>query len=393
MKFWMPFIRRVRLAVRFLYYGAVKLLSYLIFPRRRYRDVWLFSERGVDACDNAWVLFCYVRETEPHRRVYYILERGALCREQVERTGKILRRGSFRHLLLYFLPTVKISTHIFGVSPDPALLASKIGRRHLRAAGKTVFLQHGITKNDIPSLYAQRTEVLLFVCGAQPEYDFVRSRFGYMPDAVRYLGFPRFDLLMAARPARQILFFPTWRFSLAGMSAADFRRSAYARTVMAVLTDARLNALLAAHGVRLVFASHHEMRGFFKNFHMDGAQVVMGGADVGVLIRASAALITDESSVAFDFAYAGRPVIYAVMDGFDAPNYPDGWFDREKDGFGEVVRDMAALFTAVERILTCDFRMEEKFARRAERVFPLRDGENRRRCHEAILTLAGRADL
>ena len=388
----MNFGARIGSLLRFARYFAIKVLSLLVFPRRRWRKIWLFAERGNDVCDNAWALFRYVREREPHRRVYYVLEKDSPYREDVRGAGKILRRGSFLHLLLYFLPTVKISTHIFGGLPDTGLFASRAGRRFLRAAGATVFLQHGVIKNDIPALYAENTDLALFVCSAAPEYAFVGERFGYPDGVVRELGLPRFDLLYdAPAAARQILFFPTWRANL--KTSADFAASDYAAALRKILINPRMDALLEKYNARLVFAPHFELRGFLREIPVCGKRISVDTGDVGALIRSSAALITDESSVMFDFAYMGRPVIYAQADGLCDSNYPAGWFDCERDGFGEITRSEDELLAAVERVLARDFRAEEKYLRRGERVFPHRDRENRKRCHDAILEVAKNAKL
>ena len=49
------------------------------------------------------------------------------------------------------------------------------------------------------------------------------------------------------------------------------------------------------------------------------------------------------SSVAFDFAYLGKPVIYAQFDKeefYEKHDYKAGYFNYERDGFGEVVYDL-----------------------------------------------------
>ena len=34
-----------------------------------------------------------------------------------------------------------------------------------------------------------------FICGAKPEYEFIKNKFGYDDKRVKYLGFCRFDNL------------------------------------------------------------------------------------------------------------------------------------------------------------------------------------------------------
>lgn len=382
---------RAAAAVRFFRYAVIKTICMLIPRRKRFRDVWLFSERGYDACDNAWQLFRYVRERYPKAEAYYILDRDAACWEKAAEAGGLLEKGSLRHLFYYFLPTAKISTHILGASPDIVIFASRMGRRFLRAPGASVFLQHGVTKDDIPALYAERAPVDLFVCGAAPEYEFIRRRFGYSEGAVRYLGFARFDALRASVPQRRILFMPTWRASLFSLSPALFARTEYFEAIQSVLSSEELQSLLEGEKVRLVFAPHPEMRRFLPLFHTTGRGISVCVEDIGEEIRACAALITDYSSVMFDFAYMERPVVYLAAAGLEAPNYPAGYFDRERDGFGPFAEDMPALLQNLADIIRSGFRMREEYRARAARFFPLRDGENCARNLAAIVDCIAKA--
>ena len=66
---------------------------------------------------------------------------------------------------------------------------------------RRAFLQHGIIHNDNEFLHYENTRMGLFVCGARPEYDYVRRSFGYPEGTVRYLGLARFDELHHFRPS------------------------------------------------------------------------------------------------------------------------------------------------------------------------------------------------
>ena len=375
---------RVRLALQLALCLFIKMLCRCSLLRKKYSEIWLFSERGFDACDNAWSLFWYVRNTVPEKKVYYILEPSSPAVKKVILLGSVLRRGSLRHLFLYFLPTAKISTHILGASPYPVLFTSSLGRRLLHVPGVSVFLQHGITKDDIPALYAANTKVDLFVCGAFPECEFVKTRFGYPQNAVCCPGFARFDSLLSAYPARQILFLPTWRSSLAVLSDAEFKKTSYFSALQTLLSHKELMALLTRENVKLVFSPHPEMKKFVHLFEIHSGCISMNAEDIGAAIRQSAVLITDFSSVMFDFAYAERPVVYLETEGLNTPNYPMGYFSRERDGFGPVVRDHGALCDTLADMIRRKFSPDKKYLARAKHFFPRRDRENCRRNFEAI---------
>ncbi len=387
-------MQKIRLLVRFLRYFFVKILTFLVPWRARYREIWLFSERGCDAADNAFVLFQYVKKREPNRRIYYILEQGAPCLEKVQSMGEVVFRGSIRHLFLYFLPTVKISTHILGTSPDSGFFSSPFAKTYLRAAGKQVFLQHGIIHADIPALHAEnRPELSLFVSGSAVEYEYLKQNYGYPLDILRYLGLARFDLLGRETPKRQILCFITWRFSLSHLSAEEFMQTMYFRDVSRLLSDMRLHHLLARYDTRLIFAPHFEMHRFASLFHVRSPYISVNLGDVGEMIRSSAMLLTDHSSVMFDFAYKEAPVLYMDFEGLHTDHYDSRDFPLEKTGFGAVCTDMDTLLLELERVLSDDFCVKEPYLSRMRAHFSTKDGENCRRNYEAILDIAKRKDL
>ena len=57
------------------------------------------------------------------------------------------------------------------------------------------------------------------------------------------------------------------------------------------------------------------------------------------LFESTSLLVTDYSSVFFDFAYLRKPVIYTQFDKeefFQSHSYEKGYFEYETDGFGPV---------------------------------------------------------
>lgn len=387
-------MQKIRLLMRFWRYFFVKILTLLLPWRAKYREIWLFSERGCDAADNAFALFQYVKKREPKRTIYYILEKDAPCLEKVKNMGDVVPRGGFRHLFLYFLPTVKISTHILGTSPDSGFFSSPFAKKYLRAAGKQVFLQHGITRADIPALHAEnRPELSLFVSGSAVEYEYLKQKYGYHEDILRYLGLARFDFLGKEAPKRQILCFITWRASLSHLSAEQFMETAYFRDISRFLSDMRLHHLLARYDTRLIFAPHFEMHRFASLFDVRSPYISVDLGDVGDLIRASAMLMTDHSSVMFDFAYKEAPVLYLNFKGLCEDHYDSKEFPLEKTGFGTVCGNMETLLLELESVLSDDFSVKEPYLSRMRAQFPTKDVENCLRNYEAILDIAKRKDL
>ena len=103
-------------------------------------------------------------------------------------------------------------------------------------------------------------------------------------------------------------------------------------------------------------------------------------------------LVTDYSSVAFDFAYLRKPVIYFQFDRAEyfGTTYGAGYFDCARDGFGPVVSSVEDLRQAIVAAVESGCRLHAEYRGRIDAFFAFNDRGNRRRVYEAILDAANR---
>lgn len=365
--------------------GAVKSVS------EKYRDVWIVSERGRDARDNGYHFYKYVRETRPDIKAYYIIDKRSPDFQKVDKLGNVVQYGSFKHHLLFSVSTHKISTHIFGHSPD--ILCYNRFQRFGLIRGKLVFLQHGIIINDIEWMFYPHTKLDLFVCGAKPEYEAVKIRYGYPKGVVRYLGLCRYDALMNPHEVKnRILVMPTWRIDICGGSRENFKETHYHNAFQSLINNPRLLGFLESSGCELVFYPHYEVQKFLDTFSSPSERVITAAFneyDVQELLMSSKLLITDFSSVFFDFAYMGKPAVFYQFDeeNYRMQNYSEGYFDYRKDGFGPVFEHEEDVVDKIIEIAGRNFEMEKKYSERVNEFFEMRDENNCKRNLDAVLDL------
>ena len=97
-------------------------------------------------------------------------------------------------------------------------------------------------------------------------------------------------------------------------------------------------------------------------------------------------MITDYSSVAMDFVYMRKPVIYYQFDKkeFREKQLQEGYFSYEDDGFGEVVSSLDTLVADIIKIAGNDFKIESKYKKRDDSFFELNDKNNCKRVYDFI---------
>ncbi len=368
--------------------------------------LWLFCERGDEAKDNAFALFEYVRQNYPDLPAFYLIDPKSPQSdlERVQSLGNTVAFGQREHKLYFLAARVFLNTHSRGMScPWPlATVDEVLGETYWDK--KFVFLQHGITISDQSNTFGyEPMKSDMLVCGAYPEYRDICAKYGYEKNEVQYTGHARYDALSTAKPKRQILLMPTWRqyvvqpsWTLAsGRSVKDsvFLRSEYFQTYQALINSPRLQELLEEHDLAFIFYPHFEIQQYLHYFTVaEGSRVQLASSkdySPGALIQESALLITDFSSVVFDFAYGYKPNIAYQFDEkrFYGKHYGQGYFNWHVHGFGPVVTTEDAVLNELEKSIDAEFSLDEKYRMRVDRFFPLRDTRNCQRIYEAVQTM------
>lgn len=371
--------------------AAAEIVSVFVRSSKTYRDLWIVSERGIDARDNGYHFFKYLRNTHPEINAVYIISNDSPDRKKVLSLGNLVEYGSFRHYLSFILAKVKVSTHIDGYSPD-ILFFHKFGKL-FPDKSKKIFLQHGIIKDDLAFCHADQTDIDMFVCSAVPEYDYIDKVFGYKPGVLKLTGLCRYDNLKKNEtPVRKILFMPTWRSALRTCSRNTFLQSDYFKQYNAFLNSAKLRALLEAYDYELIFYPHFEVHRFLDCFSADGERVHIAdfkNNDVQDLLIGSDILVTDYSSVFFDYAYMRKPMVFFQYDeaAFRKGHYKQGYFDYRRDGFGVIAETEDAVIDGLTHILENGLAPDPMYLDRMNAFFKFDDTDNCKRNFEEIVKL------
>lgn len=391
---WEHLLDKLRYLWYLLKYAAALALCPFVKHNPKYKNLWIIAERGTDAKDNASHLFRYIRQEHPQINICYIISRDSQDREKMAALGRVVDYRSWEHYLAFAASEVKISTHIMGFAPN--MLLFKDLDKIFPIKGVKAFLQHGIIKDDLPYLYGDNVKLDLFVCGAKKEWEYVHSAFGHPEGVVQYLGLCRYDRLPSVpqKKSRVLLLMPTWRIYIEDSIFSDqqFMECGFYRAFQSLLETPRLEEILARSGYVLKFYPHYGVQKYLHCFHPGGSHIqIADPKTLGVqdaLIEADA-LLTDYSSVFFDFGYMMKPVLHYQFDleDFRKNHYQEGYFDYERDGFGPVCGSEEQFLDALEQLVTGGCRLEEEYRRRIEAFFAVRDDHNCQRNFDAIHTL------
>ncbi|QDP96562.1 hypothetical protein FOE78_12175 [Microlunatus elymi] len=347
--------------------------------------VWLIGEVPYKAQDNGYRFFEYVRRNHPTKRAFYVLDHDSPDREKVAKLGNLVERFSREHVLYSFLASRIVGSHhaeYLYVTRDRAI------SRHIR--GVRIFLQHGVTatKNVVPNYARQGTvekPTERFVVVSELEQKIVTEDYGYAQRQAPVAGFARFDSLFGdpVTPDRTILVMPTWRDTLVRLE--KFLESDYYANWHGLLGDPQLQRLVEDHGYTVTFVVHPNMRMFADHFDLPGVSLVrQDEVDVQELLRRSSVLITDYSSVAWDFSFQGRPVLYFLFDLHNLANERAPHIDFHTELPGPVLSSPTDVIEELAETLQRGAGMKPEYRRRAELFIDNRDTDNCARIYDVV---------
>lgn len=360
---------------------TIKYIFFRIIPAKNDKKIWVICERGTDARDNGYAFYRYMIEKHPEVQVYYLITSDSADYHKVAEHAVIY--GSTENYRVVAKAEKIISTHCYtALSGVP----EKVWHM-LKIEDRFYFLQHGIIQGKLTFLYGKRSHMKLFCCTAVPEYKYIKENYGHPEGVVQCTGLARYDCLLSFEVKKQILIMPTWRRYL--KSKEIFLESEYFKAWDALIKDERLLKYLSDTNTKLVFYPHYEMQAYLECFKTKNENVIIAdfnNYDVQQLLKESKLLVTDYSSVYFDFAYMGKPCIYYQFDKeeYNKQHYKEGYFSFEKNGFGSVENEQESLVDQILYIAQMGYKMDSIYKMRIEDFFAFHDNKNCDRIYQAI---------
>ena len=397
----MSFLKEIWRAKKEFYKKVVllRILYHALTPLRK-RPIWLISDRALTAGDNGEAFFRYLLKNHKNIRSYFIISKNAPAWERLKKLPHVVDIDSLKYKFLSILCNCFISAYT-----EPTRWQNSESLRDIMRPKRIVFLQHGVTKDDISDvLRRQKRNISGFVVSARGEYDsVVHGNYGYSPEEVWLTGFPRYDLLENA-PEKLVTIMPTWRKYVTTGSIADsihmtlkpdFQKTKFCRFYSDLLTDQRLLDAAAEYGYKLAFFPHALLMDHIGMFRCSPQiEIVKPDTLYKDIFKRSSLMITDFSSAVFDFAYLHKPVIYAQFDKdlFLAGHYPQGYFDYERDGFGEVEYDLNSTVDRIIEYMKNDCQLKDKYRERINAFFAFHDRHCCDRVFARIAEIAGKPE-
>ncbi len=371
--------------------------------RRNGRPIWLISDRINRADDNGEVFIAFLSghpEVCKDRDIYFVVEKNCPDAERLRQYGPLIEPMSWKHKIYHLLSEYIISSQ----ANDPVVNPFRGCRKYYRdllQEEKIVFLQHGVTKDNQSEWLSRYNRNLHgLIVSTMPEYESIFTYdYAYDKERVWLTGMPRFDRLYEDSK-KYITIMPTWRKSLtSGIDAETslwlldegFEQSEYFQFYDCLLNHEGLLCAAKEHGYTVCFMPHPSLAPYADAYFHKHEGVIFWEADKPYreIFAETDLLVTDYSSVAFDFAYLRKPILYCQFDREEffsgSHTYTEGYFDYERDGFGEITTDLESTVRMIQAYMENGCVLKENYRDRIDKTFAFGDANNAQRVLERLI--------
>ena len=366
----------------------IRLMYLFAYPYMKNKRIWLFMDLPAIADDNGREIFTYAKDKDPDIKKYFVLKKDSKDLEDMKKIGNVLHYKSIKHRFIGLYAEKIITSH-----PDNNIIYPFWGNYPFFAGllkSSTIFLQHGITKDNVSSwLNKYDKHLTMFLTVSKLEYKSIfKYPYNYKREVVKLLGFPRFDKLKKEEDSRQILIMPSWRRYLKFKSNEVVLNSEFFKRFNSLINNERLIESAKKYNYEIIFKPHPNVYDFIDLFDSNEyVKIDYEHEKYRKVFNHGSLLITDYSSVAFDFAYLKKPVLYYQYSKDYHFNLQESYFNYETMGFGEISRSEDELVDYIIEYMKNDCELKEEYEKRVKAYFLFGDKNNSKRVYDAIKRL------
>lgn len=361
-----------------------RLVHLILYPFMRNKKIWIIMDRKNVADDNAEHFFKYAaRQNDGVKKFFTVLPNTADFDRLTSEYDNVLAYESIKHRFYYIFADKLISSQGSEFYLNPFM-----SRAFHQTAGISnldfYFLQHGVVLHNLSDwLVKYDRNPKMMVTSSKLECESLNSDiYNYSKDTFRVLGLPRYDNLDNSGYRKQIVIMPSWRNYISNRD--DLLASEYFERFNSLINNEKLINFARKNGYDILFKPHHELSGYIDCF--DDNDYVKFDMEIKYqdIFNQSAILVTDYSSVFFDFAYLKKPVIYYHYANDFHYDCEDSYFDYESMGFGDVISDEEKLVERISDYISNGAQMDDDYKKRVDEFFKYNDKNNSKRCYDAI---------
>ena len=352
---------------------------------RQQNLVLVGGHAGIFFDDNAKTIYKFLRAHKQYnvywcyssKRKYSLSETGE------DRSVKI---GSIKGYFLYYSAKFVIYSH--SNSTDIAPVADKFFFQH----PFRVHISHGV--EGLKRTAGKIVEADMYTCTSFFEQNIKNSDWKIPLKNTAVTGIARFDNYaieaVDKKSMNKILYLPTWRDWDYSSSSEEFKQTESYKAIVNFLRNKDLARFLKDRNVIIYVRLHPFVSQFIQNFTSVSNNIRITNTDISELIVNMDVLITDYSSIAVDFFYLKKPVIFYQYDQAKFLKLRGSYLNYKNELFGELCRNEDSLMTALNLVLS---QQSDNYSELRNKLFTFNDHDNSQRIIDSIESKLSDASL
>ena len=290
----------------------LKIKKEIIPEKDRYILCFDLFDPTTEAID-AYTFFCYLQKKGIPSK--YIIHPLHPLLQKITNTKDIVYATShtfFAHNTALLAQSKAVVTS-FGLDSEKNKIIKKLPWL------KYIFIDHGsiLLKHSVLDIYTPK--YFDYICAnTKPEHSLYQKKGMWKHNQI-LCGMPRWENLKRfPHKNKNILIFFTWRISIKKYPVSQKQ---YENLILNFLNSTKLNTLLTKNNITLNMALHHALLTNNGNIDVPDNINLISSTEISQIIGSTDLLITDYSSIMFDFMFLDIPVIFYRFD--DDVRYPD----------------------------------------------------------------------
>lgn len=356
---------------------------------KKTNEIWLFGGFGGRKYDdNSAALYEYVLKNCPNIDAYWVINKRSCAEQKSKIKGKVLIRKSIKANIFALIADVHVCSH---GRHDISEFDYKILARNFK-----VFLGHGVDglkKIDTNSKNNINKDFDLFCAVSEYEKSIKAQSWGVDDDKIIITGLPRYDNFVILKEKiknfnhkRQILYMPTWRdWLVISKNEKDIKE--FTDNISEVINNEELIEYLCKNDVILNLYIHIEMTRFinFDKNQRPNINYLDLNINLQEKIVESDFLITDYSSISWDFLYLNKPTIFYQFDYDKYMEHRGSYINMKKDLFGLVCYSARECIDLIKVLVENNASKNIDLTTYRNTYFKYKDNKNCERLYESIV--------
>jgi CDP-glycerol glycerophosphotransferase (TagB/SpsB family) len=355
----------------------------------KHRKIWLIGgASGRAYTDNSATLHSYLIKSHPELNVFWIANKN--CKEigKIINKSQVLYKSTIKLLIYIALAEVIVVSHSKSdIYTYNGKMVDNIFKVHL-GHGANAFKKK-IIKNKNKTL---NIDFDLFIANSEYEKN-IKISWGINSEKIIVTGMPRHDDLFKKSKFKEknrqkaILYMPTWREWL-DKDIIELER--FNRELSNFAQTEKIVEVLERHGYKIFLYLHINMHKYYERIisknNIPHFIKLPLNIDLQSFVASSDLLITDYSSIAWDFLILNKPVIFYQFDLNIFEHHIGSYIDMRNDLFGPSAYNLhdltMVLSDHLNNTINTDFKV--KMNDWKKKMFLYNDEENCKRVVEEI---------